>query len=176
MNHSEYLLKLKKNTKYQNAKKALKPNFDLGNAIIRARIKKGWSQTELAKQAGTKQANISRIEDASANPTFKTVQCILSALGIETHYSPVGIPIHIWPIRTEEDYEETLIEIDNPQDAELETPEDDKLKVLSILVDTYESENEARTHVVLLPQDTFYINTSQKSSQTDNQLVGNYYN
>jgi len=115
MKHSDYLKKLKQDSKYISTHNEYKSRFELGAAIVRARISKGWSQAELAKQAGTKQANISRIEDASANPTLKTIHKILSALDINIHFAPTssksittyktvhfhaastGIPVPNWP-------------------------------------------------------------------------------
>jgi len=48
----------------------------------------------------------------------------------------------IRPIRTENDYEWALDEIDRLFDAEPGTPESDKLEVLVILVEAYEDEHE----------------------------------
>jgi HTH-type transcriptional regulator/antitoxin HigA len=47
----------------------------------------------------------------------------------------------IRPLRTEEDYEWALAEIDRLFDAEPNTPEADKLEILVILVEAYEEEN-----------------------------------
>ena len=47
----------------------------------------------------------------------------------------------IRPIKTEEDYEAALAEIDTLFDAELGTPEGDKLEVLVTLVEAYEEEH-----------------------------------
>jgi len=57
--------------------------------VIRARIKKGWSQAELAEKVGTKQANISRIESAMANPTLNLIQKLCQALDFEIAFEPV---------------------------------------------------------------------------------------
>ena len=51
--------------------------------------------------------------------------------------------MNIKPIRTEEDYENALKEIEVLFNAKAGTPEEDKLEVLSILVDVYESEHYA---------------------------------
>ena len=51
--------------------------------------------------------------------------------------------MNIKPIRTEEDYENALKEIEHLFDAQVGTPEEDKLEVLSILVDVYETEHYA---------------------------------
>jgi transcriptional regulator with XRE-family HTH domain len=66
----------------------LKLQFALGDAMIRGRIQRGWSQSELARRVGTKQANISRIESALANPTLELVQRILRVLELEAHFIP----------------------------------------------------------------------------------------
>ncbi len=47
----------------------------------------------------------------------------------------------IRPIRTEEDYDETMAKIDELIDAKPGTPEFDELEVLSVLSEAYEDEN-----------------------------------
>ncbi len=172
MKHSDYLKKLESNSKYQKAKQALKSNFDLGNVVIRARLHRGWSQAELAKRAGTKQANISRIEDALANPTLNTIQKILDALEIEIHYSSIDLPVHIKPIRSEEDYKNVLKEIDSLQAAQKNSPEKDRLEVLSVLANAYKEEHNATQNIMLLPQNSLYITTTYANSDTAVQVVG----
>ena len=49
--------------------------------------------------------------------------------------------MEIKPIRTETDYEQTLQEIERLLNAELDTPDGDRLEVLSILVEDYENKN-----------------------------------
>jgi HTH-type transcriptional regulator/antitoxin HigA len=51
------------------------------------------------------------------------------------------------PIRTEEDYEAALLELDRLIDAKQGTPDYDRLEVLSILVESYETDH----HPVPLP-------------------------
>ncbi|HSQ17704.1 MAG TPA: helix-turn-helix transcriptional regulator, partial [Anaerolineales bacterium] len=58
-------------------------HFELANAVLRARLQKGWTQSDLAKAVGTKQANISKIEAGLANPTLALVRKITRALGLE---------------------------------------------------------------------------------------------
>jgi transcriptional regulator with XRE-family HTH domain len=83
MNYTEYREKLRHNAEYQKAAEELKYQFTFGNAVLEARLKKGWSQTELARQAGTKQANISRIEAGLGNPTLDLIKKICDALDLE---------------------------------------------------------------------------------------------
>ncbi|MEK7559202.1 MAG: helix-turn-helix transcriptional regulator [Patescibacteria group bacterium] len=49
-------------------------------ALIRARIEKGLSQTQLAKKMGTKQSVISRLESGRANPSVGFLQKLAKAL------------------------------------------------------------------------------------------------
>ena len=75
--------KLQENPEYVQAMDDLKLHFELANAVLRGRLKKGWSQTELARAVGTKQANISRIEAGLANPTITLVRKLTKALDLE---------------------------------------------------------------------------------------------
>jgi transcriptional regulator with XRE-family HTH domain len=83
MKLSDYKEKLKQNVEYNEAYEELKPRFEVANAVLRGRLKKGWSQEELAETVGTKQANISRIEAGLSNPTLSLLQKIFHALDLE---------------------------------------------------------------------------------------------
>ena len=74
MKLENYVEQLKGDAEYQAAARELKPMLDLADEILRLRLERGWSQSELARRAGTKQANISRIEAGLGNPTFKFIQ------------------------------------------------------------------------------------------------------
>ena len=89
MNWNDYLNKINGNEEYQKAVKELKAIFDFGDAILRKRIEKGWSQTELARRVGTRQANISRIEAGLANPTLSLIQKISDVLEIEIQFTSI---------------------------------------------------------------------------------------
>ena len=51
------------------------------------------------------------------------------------------VAMDIRPIKTEEDYEWALVEIEKLLDAELDTPDSDRLDVLVTLVEVYEDEH-----------------------------------
>jgi len=113
MKHTDYLSKIEDNPEYQNGLAELKTHFALGDAVIRARIKKGLSQADLAEMVGTKQANISRLEAALGNPTLKLINKILQALELDVNFvssistnsyksilfTP-GIKVYNWPTKT----------------------------------------------------------------------------
>jgi len=113
MKHTDYLAKIEDDPEYQQGLADLKTHFALGDAILRARIRKDLSQTDLAKMAGTKQANISRLESALGNPTLKLVNKILRALELDVNfvssistnsYKSIpfmpGIKVDNWPTKT----------------------------------------------------------------------------
>ncbi len=55
---------------------------DVISDIIKARIAKGWTQTELAQRTGLKQSAIARLESQSTIPKLDTLYKIANALGI----------------------------------------------------------------------------------------------
>lgn len=55
----------------------------IGNAIRRARKKRGMSQSDLAKMTGLRQGTISQIEKGHAAAKLETILAILSALDLE---------------------------------------------------------------------------------------------
>jgi transcriptional regulator with XRE-family HTH domain len=87
MKLSEYDEKLKTDREYQEALQGLEYQFLFGNTVLCTRLAKGWTQKELARRVGTKQANISRIEAGLGNPTLELIQKICKALEIE-----IGFP------------------------------------------------------------------------------------
>ena len=56
------------------------PVYQLRKRILELRLEKGYSQEELAKKAGTKQAVISRIENGESEPRLETINKIAKAL------------------------------------------------------------------------------------------------
>ena len=96
MKLSEYRQELAHDPTYLAAEQDLQPLLDLADAVIALRLARGWSQAELAERAGTKQANISRLESGLANPSVKFLQKLANALGesltIRLHPGPTPAP------------------------------------------------------------------------------------
>ena len=67
--------------KYRKAYDALGPKYDLIHAILDARIKRGITQAEIAKRAGTTQSAIARFESGVGNPTLDFMQRVSAAVG-----------------------------------------------------------------------------------------------
>jgi transcriptional regulator with XRE-family HTH domain len=74
---------LRQDPAYLAAEEELKPFLDVAQDIIALRLAQGWSQSELAQRAGTKQPNISRAESATYNPTIGFLQKLAQALDAE---------------------------------------------------------------------------------------------
>lgn len=74
---------------FRKAYEARKPKYDLIRAILDARIKKGVTQSELARRAGTTQSAIARFEAGVGNPTLDFMSRVSTAVGarLEVHIS-----------------------------------------------------------------------------------------
>jgi transcriptional regulator with XRE-family HTH domain len=75
--------RLAQDQEYLAAERELRPDLNLANDVLDFRVEKGWTQAELAKAVGTNQANISRLESALANPTFRFLKKLARALDAE---------------------------------------------------------------------------------------------
>lgn len=64
-------------------REVFRPRYQLATQLIALREKRGLSQSELARQTGINQAEISRIERGSGNPTEKTLIRLADALGAD---------------------------------------------------------------------------------------------
>ena len=57
----------------------LNPHDELARQIIDARLKKGFSQAQLAKKIGTGQSSIARLESGDYNPSLKFLERVADA-------------------------------------------------------------------------------------------------
>ena len=65
----------------------LGPEYEVVKTIIKARVKRGWSQTELAEAIGSRQPVISRLERGDGNPSLQTLSRIAKALDLSLKVS-----------------------------------------------------------------------------------------
>lgn len=61
---------------------AIQPEMAIAQAMISAREKNGVTQQKLSETTGIAQADISKIEHGSANPSLKTLQRLAAGLGM----------------------------------------------------------------------------------------------
>lgn len=70
-----------KNPEFKKEWEDFQPEYQLMKQIIAERIKQNMTQKELADKMGTKQANISRIENGNANPSLDFLKRLAESLG-----------------------------------------------------------------------------------------------
>ncbi|MBU0510518.1 MAG: helix-turn-helix transcriptional regulator [Chloroflexi bacterium] len=83
MKLEEYRKGLQQDPEYLAVEKELKPLLNLADDVLELRLEREWSQSELARRAGTQQSNISRIESGLGNPTFKFIQKLANTFDAE---------------------------------------------------------------------------------------------
>lgn len=69
------------NPEFRKAYDALEPKYALIRAMLDSRNKKGMTQSEIAKRAGTTQSAIARFESGRTNPTLEFASRLSRALG-----------------------------------------------------------------------------------------------
>ena len=62
---------------------AFRAHFRLGRQIAEARRARHLTQKQVARIASIDQADVSNIERGTANPTFTTLNAVVSAVGME---------------------------------------------------------------------------------------------
>ena len=70
-----------KNPEFAKEYEALEEEYEVARQIIHARIHAGLTQKELAEKIGTRQSNVSRIENGNYNPSIATLKRIAQATG-----------------------------------------------------------------------------------------------
>lgn len=81
-NFRETLNQQMKNPEFKAEWEALEPEFQIIKAILAGRKEKNITQKQLADITGITQADISRIENGSSNPSIQTIQRLASGLGM----------------------------------------------------------------------------------------------
>lgn len=73
-------LKFFKDKEFKAIYDELKPEYAFIEAVIKKRLKKGYTQKQLADKMGTKQSAISRLESGNCNPSLRFLLKIAKAL------------------------------------------------------------------------------------------------
>ena len=81
--YKEYKNRALANQEVKTEYDALQPEYDLIQAMIDARISQNITQKELADLTGITQADISRIENGTRNPSLAMVKRIAAGLGMQ---------------------------------------------------------------------------------------------
>ena len=81
---SEDLLQdLQQDREFRTAWELVEPSITLAANVCRFRVERGWTQTDLAKEAGMRQPRIAEIESGNANPRLNTLARIAQALDVD---------------------------------------------------------------------------------------------
>ena len=81
--YSEYKEKALQNNEVKKEYDALQPEYDIIQAMINARVEQNITQKELSLRTGITQADISRIENGTRNPSLNMVKKLAQGLGMQ---------------------------------------------------------------------------------------------
>ena len=79
----DHLKESLKNPAFKKAWQESETEYQVSRSLIAARIQRKISQQQLAKEANTTQAVISRLENMTANPSIGLLQKIAQALNLK---------------------------------------------------------------------------------------------
>lgn len=71
-----------KNPLFANEYEAIQPEMDVIRAIVEARTSQNMTQTELAARTGINQADISKLENGTRNPSVNLLKRLADGLGM----------------------------------------------------------------------------------------------
>ena len=71
---------LMQDPEFKREYEALQPEMDITRAILDARINAGLTQSELSERSGISQADISRLEKGTRNPSIALLKRLAEAL------------------------------------------------------------------------------------------------
>ena len=83
MTLNEYKKEKMKEPAFAQAYEEIRPELNVIRAMIDARISQNLTQKQLAEKTGIAQAEISRLENGTRNPTVKLLQRIADGLGMD---------------------------------------------------------------------------------------------
>lgn len=82
-NDRSYKEKVLQNPEIKAEYDALQPEYDIIQAMINARIEQNITQKELSVRTGITQADISRIENGTRNPSLNMLKKLAQGLGMQ---------------------------------------------------------------------------------------------
>ena len=81
-NFKDFLNEQLKNENFKKEYDALRPEMAIIQAMIDARKDSGMTQKELSEKTGINQADISKLENGTANPSLRTLQRLADGMGM----------------------------------------------------------------------------------------------
>lgn len=87
MKFDDYLQEQLKNPEFKKEWDDIQPEMDVIRAMIDARIEQNLTQKELAARTGINQADISKLENGTKNPSLKLLKKLANGLGMQLKIS-----------------------------------------------------------------------------------------
>lgn len=85
MNLEQMIAEMRKDPGFARAYDRRAPDFEIARTVIRRRRELGLTQAQLAEKVGTKQASISRLENAVGHPSLSFLTRVAEALNARVH-------------------------------------------------------------------------------------------
>ena len=79
----DFLKEQLQNPEFKKEWDHLQPELDVIRAIVDARISQNLTQKELAEKTGINQADISKLENGTRNPSLKLLKRLADGMGME---------------------------------------------------------------------------------------------
>ena len=78
----EYKKKQMQDPEFAKEYEAIQPEMDVIKAIVNARTSQNLTQSELAKRTGINQADISKLENGTRNPSINLLKRLAEGMGM----------------------------------------------------------------------------------------------
>ena len=90
--YKEYKKRALQNPEVKVEYDALQPEYDIIQAMIETRVQQNMTQKELSSKTGITQADISRIENGTRNPSLSMVKKLAKGLGMQLKLEFIPVP------------------------------------------------------------------------------------
>ena len=84
----DMLFKQLKDDEFRKEYEAIQPEMDVMRAIVDARSSQNMTQKELAERTGIKQADISKLEDGTRNPSVNLLKRLADGMVLKIEFVP----------------------------------------------------------------------------------------
>ena len=90
--YKDYKKRVLQDSKVKAEYDALQPEYDIIQAMIDARVEQNMTQKDLSARTGITQADISRIENGTRNPSLNMVKKLAQGLGMQLKLEFIPTP------------------------------------------------------------------------------------
>lgn len=90
--YKEYKRKALQDDQVKEEYEALQPEYNIIQAMIDARVKQNMTQKDLSTKTGITQADISRIENGTRNPSLSLLKKLAQGLGMQLKLEFISTP------------------------------------------------------------------------------------